>query len=333
MARKTIQNDLGFGSDSFLDIVSNVVGILIILVIVVGVRVRQHVPVLLLSDAATDDLSGLKGRVAALEREDEESRKKAAELARQTIARQQETDELSARIAQREAQLAQHRAALDEQARQVDGLRREFAVAQAYLDQLRLELATARTAEPAAVTIESYPTPISRMVEGKEVHFQLKGGRIVAIPLDELLERLRSSAVQQLWKLKDQHQASDTVGPLGGFRMRYVMERVDLPGDGVSGMRGGSYAQLSQWTLVPIQGQLGETIDQALRDNSDFYQALGKLNPRGTTVTVWTYPDSFEEFRAVRKELYRLGFAAAGRPLPEGHPIGGSPSGSKSAAQ
>jgi hypothetical protein len=52
-----------------------------------------------------------------------------------------------------------------------------------------------------------------------------------------------------------------------------------------------------------------------------------------TTVTLWCYPDSFEGYRAIRAELHRLGIPTAGRPLPDGAPIGGSTEGSKSVVQ
>ena len=50
-------------------------------------------------------------------------------------------------------------------------------------------------------------------------------------------------------------------------------------------------------------------------------------------MTLWTYPDSFEMYRDLKTELYKLGYPTAGRPLPAGEPIAGSPSGSKSSAQ
>jgi hypothetical protein len=52
-----------------------------------------------------------------------------------------------------------------------------------------------------------------------------------------------------------------------------------------------------------------------------------------TTVTLWCYPDSFAAYRQIREELHRLGIPTAGRPLPEGAPIGGSTEGSKSVVQ
>jgi hypothetical protein len=38
-------------------------------------------------------------------------------------------------------------------------------------------------------------------------------------------------------------------------------------------------------------------------------------------------------YRTLREQLYQRGYSVAGRPLPEGQPIAGSPFGSKSAAQ
>ena len=71
----------------------------------------------------------------------------------------------------------------------------------------------------------------------------------------------------------------------------------------------------------------------ALEQGSDFRQALAKILPGRTTITIWVYPDGFEAFRQIRKELYRLNYVIAARPLPPGKPISGSPEGSKSAAQ
>lgn len=44
MSRRTQRGELEFGSDSFLDVVCNIVGILIILIVVVGVRVQRQPP-------------------------------------------------------------------------------------------------------------------------------------------------------------------------------------------------------------------------------------------------------------------------------------------------
>ena len=126
-------------------------------------------------------------------------------------------------------------------------------------------------------------------------------------------------------------ELTETVGPVGGFRLRYTLERHDV--SPAEGGRGGSYARLQKWTIIPNSDDLGEPVRLALEQGSDFRQALKKILPGRTTITIWVYPDGFDAFRQIRKELYRLGYTIAARPLPPGTPISGSPEGSKSAAQ
>jgi hypothetical protein len=121
---------------------------------------------------------------------------------------------------------------------------------------------------------------------------------------------------------------------VGGFRLRYTLERHDVsPELAKETGRGGSYARLQKWTLIPASNELGEPVRLALQEGSDFREALARILPGRTTITVWVYPDGFDAFRQIRKELYRRGYTLAARPLPLGAPISGSPEGSKSAAQ
>jgi hypothetical protein len=91
--------------------------------------------------------------------------------------------------------------------------------------------------------------------------------------------------------------------------------------------------RLTGWQLLPVSDELGETVSEALGEGSSFRDALAHENRRTVTLTLWTYPDSFATLRAVQQELYARGFQVAVRPLPEGMPIGGSPRGTRSAAQ
>ena len=116
---------------------------------------------------------------------------------------------------------------------------------------------------------------------------------------------------------------------IGAVR-RVPLPRVHDKQTGPAG--GGQYAQLKRWTLIPTSSTLGESVDEALGPTSQFRQRAASL-PRDTTITVWTYQDSFEDFRRIKEELFAYGFETAGRPLPNGVPIGGSPDGTRSAAQ
>ena len=75
-------------------------------------------------------------------------------------------------------------------------------------------------------------------------------------------------------------------------------------------------------------------MSDALKPTSEFRRRLAAHDPSQTTATIWVYPDSFTEFRTVKDELYRLGYAAAARPLPPGRNVAASSDhGSHSAAQ
>jgi hypothetical protein len=166
------------------------------------------------------------------------------------------------------------------------------------------------------------------------MHFQLKAGRVTYVPMEELLVKFKAVAPEKIWKLKDLPEMTETIGPLQGFHLRYTLERMDLSTQTyIETGRAGSVIQLQKWELLPVSGTLGETAEQALSKSSLFRAKLDETRPREWTITLWIYPDSFDIYRQLKKELYTLGYPTAGRPLPDGTPIGGSPKGSKSAAE
>lgn len=323
--------------DSFLDVVTNIVGILIILVVVAGLRAKNApLQASVVKDSRLEAAEeGLQKDLAAeqsVRRDIFRMAEQIRAVQREGLLRFQQREELSTLLSVLEHKLTEHREQLDAKAREDFDLARLLAEARQKLEQIERQRQQVETSDPEPILIENYPTPLSKAVDGDEAHFQLRGGRIAYIPLKRLLDRFKADAQRQIYKLMDLPELSDTVGPEGGFRLRYVMERESVPPE-VQLQRGhGTYAQLRQWSLIPVSSQLGEPMEAALADGSNFRQALASLRP-GTTVTIWVYPDSFAEFRQLRKELYRLNYPVAGRPLPDGTPIGGSPKGSKSAAE
>lgn len=325
------------GHDSFLDIVANIVGILIILVMVVGVRAR-NAPV-----QASAESENLEPLLAELERDEavqqnlyNDVRRAAEQIAaiqREAAQRNQQRNRLATVVAALDHQLQSRRNQLSAGSQEDFDLTRRLSDARIQLDELQRQRQQALAEKPEAVQINSYPTPLSTPVDDHEAHFQLRGGRIAYIPLNELVERFKYDARRQAYKLFDLPELTDTLGPLGGFRFRYTLERQDIPIDTQMTTGKTSYAKLKRWTLIPTASELGEPIEQALAEGSEFRRVVAGLNPRKTTVTLWTYPDSFSEFRQIKKELFLLGFATAGRPLPDGVPITGSPDGAKSAAE
>jgi hypothetical protein len=229
-------------------------------------------------------------------------------------------------------QAPMRRDTLDVDARRDYDLRTELSTARDELNRLQKQREEVEQQPGPSKKIESYPA-IYKTVDTKEAHFQLKGGRVVFIPLDNLLEKFHAEARQKASRLREMSETTEIVGPVGGFNLRYTLERIDVPFDTKMPSRAGTVVQLNRWELIPTAARLGETAEEALAPKSLFRAKLELINPLQQTITVWVYPDSFEEFRRIRKELYLLGYSVAGRPLPEGTPIGGSPHGSRSAAE
>ncbi|HEY1602917.1 MAG TPA: hypothetical protein VGG64_25150 [Pirellulales bacterium] len=334
MARVVRGEEEAFGNDSFLDVVANIVGILIILVVVASMRIK-HLPSLLSpglqsKEKASAALEEAQSAMTALE---QDSLDLTAEIQKVTMAaagRYQERAVLAQIVAQRQNAIEEKRKSLSGVSRDQFDLEQSLAVAEAKLNQIEQEKQSLDTSAAPTIEVRTYPTPISQVVYGKEMHFQLKDGLISVIPLDVLLEKFKRRVHEQVDRLRDEREFSDTVGPVDGFRLKYIVERVDMQPD--SG-HSGSYAQLRQFTLIPMSADLGEPLEEALASQSRFRTSLAGTDPRRTTITLWTYEDSFPMFREMRKQMHEMGYSVAGRPLSQGQPIAGSPHGSKSAAQ
>jgi hypothetical protein len=322
------------GSDSFLDVVTNIVGILIILVMVVGERARHIlVPAIPKQESNAESLQPLQLEAIEVERDVDRVAAAIRNLDDELAARRKERELVGTIISVGEQELAAERARLDAKKRASYELDRDLALAQNRLAELERLHTRDAAIRPASLKVESYPTPLAKPVDGNELHLQLRRGRVAVVPIEELVDRLKRTAQSQVGKLRDYPELTDTVGPVDGFRMRYTLVRVDARGRTAHEPGGGSFVQLDHWELVPVASDLGEPWEEALKNVSRLRAKLDQINPRQWTVTLWVYPDSFDAFRALRKEFYELGYHVAGRPLPDDIYIGGSPRGSKSAAQ
>ena len=197
----------------------------------------------------------------------------------------------------------------------------EEAIQQCTLQAEAIKHQKATTAEVLA-----YPTPIGRTVNGEEIHFQIAGDRIAYIPLEELFELAKRNTQRHASSIAEMAAKIETVGPVQGFVLDYVIEaKIDQA-------RGQILIRSREWVVRPVDPLVGEPVAEALRSPSRFRGVLGGAKP-DTTITLWCYPDSFAAYRLVREEMHRIGIPTAGRPLPEGAPIGGSTEGSKSVVQ
>ena len=340
MARPVPQETEPVNADSFLDIVASVVCIMLIMVLMVGMRIRNTPVDPMLSPEASQAGAALE-KVLAGERSLRADVAKVTHeiqsLEGETEARAVQRDMLATAVAAMEHELGTQRSRMDAQAQADFDAARAMAEARQRLDELKRQRIQMETARPEPVVVQSYPTPIGRMVDNEEIHFHLRQGRVAYVPIEKLVRMARDDARRKADKLVDHDdlpEFTEAVGPESGFRFRYTVERHDrieqLPGGGAVRHMG---LRITQWTVIPVTGQLGEAAAEALAPNSAFHQALAGHPTDKTTITFWVYPDSFDAFRLLRKELHRLGFGVAARPLPEGVMIAGSPQGTKSVAE
>jgi hypothetical protein len=340
VTRRTQNHDEAPGQDSFLDIVANLVGILIILVMVVGVRAKDA---LVKADAAKQ-----AARAAAVPKLDITAARAAADGVQSNInqlagkidieraavsLRRMERDQVHVLITAMERELDKRRQQLSEDDRRAFDMRRELAAARNELDDTKRKLSVIESSDAPPTVIDHLPTPMAKTVFGREVHFRLLAGQLTVVPWEELVEKLKAEAPQKVWKLKDAPRITETIGPIRGFRMKYTLKRAEYALEtrvGIAIQRG---IELEQFVLAPVSDELGEPLAAALQDGSQFLAILDGYDPSRTTVTVWVYPDSFNDFRTLRHDLYQRGYLTAGRPMPEGQLIGGAPNGTRSSAQ
>jgi len=350
------------GQDSFLDIVANIVGILIILVMVVGVRVK-HAPLeaavsapvaqpevtpepeVAPPDPAPTDWeiaaleAALQGDLAAeasLRADVSNTAEQATAAEREAAIRAEQRDRLAAQAEAWQQQIAAQRGQLDVQSRASFDLRHSLTEAGTRLEQLRQQRRQVASEAPEPIILRNDPTPKGKVVTDHEVHFRLLGGRLVQLPIEELLLLLRDEAGRRAAGAK--YGFEGTVGPRGGFEIHYTVARVAArsnPLNPSETSRGG--LQLVSSEFVPTgdypDRPMGASLDVALAPRSGFQRFLSELPPTKRAIVVWFYPDSLDEYRRLKTEMHHLGIAIAGRPLPHGYNITFGINGMESVAQ
>lgn len=338
MTRKRISNVDAPGQDSFLDIVANLVGILIILIMVIGVQATNA-----MVDAAPDDesvqpedaidVTAARSAAVAVEQDVHQIDSKIKRQELEIAYRRKERDKMFAYITAAEQELEQKRQELDDSQRKELEMHKTVLAARTEFEDLKASRQSLENSLTKTNVIQHLPTPMAKTVFGTELHFRLEHGRVTYVPWEQLVERLKSEAPSHVWKLKNASSTTETLGPIRDFRMKYTLRRARKTATNGTSVTVQSMIELDRFVLIPIRDNLGEPLDTALQETSQFHAVLENFDPDRTTVTVWVYPDSFAKFRRLKEDLFRRGYLTAGRPMPEGHPIGGSPQGSRSAAQ
>lgn len=352
--RRRPVREIPFSFDSFLDIVANVVGIIIRLILVVWVGARSYSSLKNLpsSEAGSTEVvetrplprDPLEDLIAARRQDLAAAQARLLEQMKhlQTLdgSRAQEEQKLADLARQR--QIAEHERGLLNQAgtAQREGIRTvalTLTEIQQRGEKLAREIADLEKMPPLKQTLR-YRTPVSRPVHSEELLFECKAGRVSFIDIGTLLLDVKRGLEDKAKLLQSRWQVTDLTVPVGAFRLRYVLERergvLDSAVGGLSPESNAGFRySLAEWELEPVAFDRGETMAAALQPTSEFRQIVDALDPRQTVVTLWVYPDSFALFRQLRDYLYDRDIVVAGRPLPDGVPVASSRRGTVSRGQ
>jgi hypothetical protein len=326
------------GQDSFLDVVTNIVGILILLVMVAGLRSSQAVATSSQQAAAARPTSEEDMRVAYeatahAERDARDMVHRAVAARDEAALREQERFWLSTTVAEAEQAIAARRAELTTEEQRDYDLRRKITEAQITLEELTREQVALISQGPAVEEIECEPTPLGKVVKGREVHLMLCDDYIAVVPFDALLDLMQEDARANLWRLKHEDELNRTIGPVDGFRLRYSYVKTDVVARSDAGtMMTGNVLQFSRCDFLPVTTPAGEPADEALQPHSALARFLATVRP-DTTVTIWTYPGNYDRLRELKRSIRACGLPIAVRPLGTGMPIGASRSGSESISE
>ncbi|MBI3412365.1 MAG: hypothetical protein HY040_28935 [Planctomycetes bacterium] len=335
---------LSFSFDSFLDVVTNVVGIIIKLILVTWVGARSYTAAMALLEEQASPAAALTKPTpkftddslhADVQRNLNELEEARARLVGQ-LRKLEDVEQESQTAAKELNQLDSKRRQIDEERAVAATLLKDddqkARLAHLSLDELRLRgkklLEQIKEIEklPAQNQVLRYHTPVSRTVRGDELFFECRGGKITFIDLQAFLHELQAAGDNVVEELRNRNKVERVTSQVGAFRLRYFYEK--------EGALGGSFRYgITGWRVETMSDARGETLDAALAANSDFRRVADAIDPNQTVVTFWVYPDSFELFRRLRDFLYEREVEVAGRPLPPRAPIAASRSGTKSRGQ
>ena len=299
------------GQDSFLDIVANLVGVLIILVVVVGAQAKS-------AWEETEPAPDLTEKISQLTEDISRSHDVARKLETDNhLIEQQILEESSVstglseirhqmlvqiQIVERqiERQKEERRAKLnaDQQVKLAKYEEQKGLAIQ--LTSIQSEAKAVKAAQPKSEVIEHFPNPIAKTVFSDEIHFQMRHGKIALVPLDALVSRMKSEWKVKAEKLKQAKQTIETVGPIDNFRLQYELLSTRTA-------QGRQAVKFERFTIYPAGASVGYDVASQLADGTELQSALQRHVPEKTTVSLWVYPDSYTEYNEVKSWLYEKG--------------------------
>ena len=204
---------------------------------------------------------------------------------------------------------------------------------QSQLANLLQQQGEVQSVEQTTAVLQHLPTPMAKTVFGRELHVMMRGGRAAVIPWERLIDTLKSEARRSAERNSQKDRFVNQLGPIDGFLMIYGLKSQSGILSNGSTARLARTIELEKFELEPTSEVVQESINETLGTGGRLRLELASSAAQHTTVTVWVYPDSFNEFRTLKERLFAEGFLCAARPLPFNVRIGASPRGSASTAQ
>ena len=342
--------------DSFLDVVANVVGVLIILVMLVGMQASRHVfhaqhrqavdstpseTVAVADSQAQQDLEQMQAELQRAMLAARDSQRSILELATQVSRISHEAQaydrqrvELAMHRSVMQEEIERRRQLLDSEHQQEFDVQQELLQSQIKLEALTQEQLALASAPEEVEEIECLPTPLAKEVDVPSIHLRLRKGLVSVVPVEALQEELRSHTHEIIRRLQLNSKVVETVGPIEGYRARavFIKRARRLLGGPTVGQREENVLE-TYTEFLPNADDIGQNVEQALLPGSALLEFLHSHRRDSPPVDVWLYTDSFNEFRTLKKSLWEMGFSVAIRPMQLSDTIGASPYGTKSAAQ
>ena len=354
--------DPDFGSDSFLDIVANLVGILIVLIVLAGLRAGRAPVETTVAEAEVSDPPVVEPEPVPVEPEPdpqsviepepeleviivtepeptgptlEEVRAQiATALARieslqtQLIslgegASQAELATLKEQVAARTARLRALQESAEKSTAQSALLKSELAKVDRKYQQFRIRLAETnkrqmelqrreRTEEQLDLRIN----PIGRRSTGEEILFRIENGRVVHLPVKELIETAIRRERDSMTAILSGRTQRGIAGPVDGVAFNYEYGVATVPVYSNSGQS--MVAQVRMRGIVKtLPGAPSESIERALSNGGLVERQLIQAEP-GTVIRLAVATDSFADARRIAAYARDLNFAVASRPIEPG---------------
>ncbi len=361
------------GQDSFLDIVANLVGVLIILVVVVSAQAGSAKMKKPKANAE------LEARISQLKQELSRSSDTAAKLhadnhqledriikenqfaasltdkrhqmlvqlgiVKKQMAKQRVENQLAIELQKQKHEsarrqhtvaLANHEAAIAKQKQAIEmqvAFESEKRDLESQLDELQREKNAVEVSQPKTEVIDHFPSPIAKTVFSEEIHFRLADGKLSYVPMDELIAEMKSEWKIKSEKLDQADRTIETLGPIENYRLQYELRAKSVNRKTQYGEEWVRAVEFKQFTIYPLARQFGEAVEAAISPGSEFRKRLERKRSANTTVSIWVYPESYGSHNRVKAWLHENGYRVASWPLEKGKRISGGPNGFKTSAQ